>query len=448
MEEFTQITLDEWVQWKEDIREKLKETAGNFVHIGYRLKQIRDSGMLDGAADIFEFAQREYGLGKSTVSRFIAINEKFSEGGNSLELKKEYQNIGSSKLAEMLTLPDAECMMITEKTTVKDIRELKNFIRQQDSVEQEETEEEWEERKLTPLQKCLEDYFRGKKEMLNRVVKAIYEDDWKEAAELMNPSGAGTHKKGICFLFMYDFNTGVKAKLLTSPQPIAMSWRDVLLDVYDIYGTLFERGDEDVYTAYYGEEKVEEKAPEEEPKKEPEKAGKTQKNTVVATSQQKVEKPVKSEKKTEQEEHKYEQKKESERVEEEAAGASGPEIEYSEPQDTEEEHDTEFTEESGDCFENDSDLHGNAESTGDGANVYPVKSWRMEAGERMRTWEDMLRERGEMLKRMAGYDSIQVKHNMVPLAELEEMYQHAINVAAALERLLFDKRESEGLKNE
>lgn len=66
MEEYTQITLDEWTSWKEDIRRKLAETAGNFVYIGYRLKQIRDSGMYDGASDIFEFAQKEYGLGKST----------------------------------------------------------------------------------------------------------------------------------------------------------------------------------------------------------------------------------------------------------------------------------------------------------------------------------------------------------------------------------------------
>ena len=104
MEEYTQITLAEWMSWKEDIRRKLQETAGNFVHIGYRLKQIRDSGMYDGCQDIFEFAQKEYGLSKSTVSRFIAINEKFSEGGNSLELRAEFRGIGSSKLSEMLTL--------------------------------------------------------------------------------------------------------------------------------------------------------------------------------------------------------------------------------------------------------------------------------------------------------------------------------------------------------
>ena len=143
MEEYTQITLTEWLSWKEDIRKKLQETAGNFVHIGYRLKQIRDSGMYDGCQDIFEFAQKEYGLSKSTVSRFIAINEKFSEGGNSLELREEFRNIGSSKLSEMLTLPDADCALITERTTVKEIRELKEFNRQAVPVEElEEAEEE------------------------------------------------------------------------------------------------------------------------------------------------------------------------------------------------------------------------------------------------------------------------------------------------------------------
>ena len=116
-----QITLNVWQQWRDDIKEKLAETADNFVYIGYRLKQIRDSGMYDGADNIFEFAQREYGLTKSTVSRFIAINERFSEDGNSLHLKSAYRGLNQSKLTEMLGLTDEECTLITEQTTVKEI---------------------------------------------------------------------------------------------------------------------------------------------------------------------------------------------------------------------------------------------------------------------------------------------------------------------------------------
>ncbi|MCM1192913.1 MAG: hypothetical protein NC123_15605 [Butyrivibrio sp.] len=253
MEEMQQITLDQWLAWKEDIRQKLQETAGNFVHIGFRLKQIRDSGMLDGAANIFEFALKEYGLSKSSTSRFIAINEKFSEGGNSLELKEEYRAIGSSKLAEMLTLTDAECSLITERTTVNEIRELKNFSRQQvPALESGAGDPGGAAQALTPLQKCLTDYFRDKKEMLNGIIAAIRNVDYKAAVELMNPSGYGTHKKGLCFMFMYDYNTGVKIKYLTAPEPETMEWASVLLEVYAIYADITEAGEADVHGAYYG----------------------------------------------------------------------------------------------------------------------------------------------------------------------------------------------------
>lgn len=94
------------------------------------------NSICNGVADIFEFAQREYGLGKSTVSRFIAINEKYSEGGDSLELRKEYKDFSYSKLSEMLTLPDGELGLIRERTTtIKEIRELKNFDRQEPADE-------------------------------------------------------------------------------------------------------------------------------------------------------------------------------------------------------------------------------------------------------------------------------------------------------------------------
>lgn len=238
MEEYTQITLDEWTQWKEDIRRKLAETSENFVYIGYRLKQIRDSGMYDEEADIFEFAQKEYGLGKSTVSRFIAINEKYSEGGNSLELKAEYKDFSSSKLAEMLTLPDAEIELITEKTTIREIRELKSFNQQEPEPEQQEEQEEPEEQGWTPLEKCLIDFFESRRDMLNKIMHCLEKTipQYKEAAEIMNPSGQSSHKKGIIFLFMYDWSTGVKYKSMLKPEPVSMTWEELLNEVYHIYG--------------------------------------------------------------------------------------------------------------------------------------------------------------------------------------------------------------------
>lgn len=283
-QKYTQITINEWMQWKEDIRTKLQETAQNFVYIGYRLKQIRDSGMLDGAADIFEFANNEYGLGKSTVSRFIAINEKFSEGGNSIELKDEYKRFSSSKLSEMLTLPDNECEMITERTTIKEIRELKNFTKQ----EAPKYDSDGAEIEYTALQKCIIDFFKDKKQMLNDVITILKQmrPNYQEAAELINPSGQSSHKKGIIFLFMYDYSTGIKYKDLRVKEPISISWIDYLLMIFDIFGHIEA---ENVHLEYYG---IEEK---EEPKIENIKAEETQENQGfesccdVATEEEKTE---------------------------------------------------------------------------------------------------------------------------------------------------------------
>lgn len=270
-----QITLDEWMRWKEDIRRKLKETAGNFVYIGCRLRQIRDSGMLDGAADIFEFAQREYGLSKSTTSRFIAVNERFADPYNPLLIKEEFENIGSSKLSEMLTLPDSECALITEKTTVKEIRDLKAFNKEAETLENVEestgaavatSQQHDDGRKektedYTPLQKCIIEYFREKQTMLDKALEQIRRKQWKDAFETVNPSGYASCKKGLCFLFMYEWNRGVAYKLMTEPAPVNMSWEDYLKEIEEIYG-------HQSWEEFYGKTKEEPKKPEEPEKKE------------------------------------------------------------------------------------------------------------------------------------------------------------------------------------
>jgi len=260
-----QITLDEWMQWKEDIRRKLKETAGNFVYIGCRLRQIRDSGMLDGAADIFEFAQREYGLSKSTTSRFIAVNERFADPYNPLLIKEEFENIGSSKLSEMLTLPDSECALITEKTTVKEIRDLKAFNKEAETLENveestgaavatsQQLDDEPEEKPAdyTALQKCIIEYFQDKQTMLDKALEQIRGQRWKEAFETVNPSGYASCKKGLCFLFMYEYSRGVAYKLMTEQAPVNMSWEDYLKDIEEIYG-------QQSWEKFYGKTKAEE----------------------------------------------------------------------------------------------------------------------------------------------------------------------------------------------
>ena len=127
-----QITLQDWMEWKEDIRNRLQETAENFVIIGYRLKQIRDSKMYEKEySSLSAFALQEYGLSKDVVSRFIKINDRFSCGGNSMDLKEEYKGYGYSKLQEMLSLTEKEEEQVTPGMTVKEIRQLKDVRKQE-----------------------------------------------------------------------------------------------------------------------------------------------------------------------------------------------------------------------------------------------------------------------------------------------------------------------------
>ena len=95
--------------YKAAVDEELKRSAESFVRIGYLLKVARDTDILkeSGYSSVNEFAWNEYRLEKSQVSRFIRINDEFSEGGYSAVLQEQYRGMGYAKLAIMLTLPAA-----------------------------------------------------------------------------------------------------------------------------------------------------------------------------------------------------------------------------------------------------------------------------------------------------------------------------------------------------
>ena len=138
-----QITIQDWLEWKEDIRNRLEESAENFVAIGYRLKQIRDSKMYekDGFGSVSAWAAAEYRLTKDVVSRFIKINDRFSENGNSMDLKKEFRGYGYGKLQEMLYLTDEEIETVSPEMTTKEIREIRKR-REEEAADREENPEE------------------------------------------------------------------------------------------------------------------------------------------------------------------------------------------------------------------------------------------------------------------------------------------------------------------
>ena len=134
----TENRQEEWYQQlsldnvKAFIRSNIAAASRSFIAIGYYLKYARDKKLYeeDGHASIWEFAREEYGISKSTASRYMTMNDRFSEGGNSPIVAKEYRGYGKSQLQEMLYLNDEQLEQVTPDTQVKQIREIRQPVRE------------------------------------------------------------------------------------------------------------------------------------------------------------------------------------------------------------------------------------------------------------------------------------------------------------------------------
>ena len=114
------------------IKNQLNDIAEGFVSVGYYLRKT-DETMLykqKGYKTIYEYAKDTFGIGRSTASRFMEINQKYSEDGYSPEIDLKWSGYGSSKLTEMLGLPEDVQEAIPVDATVRDIREAKGIIRE------------------------------------------------------------------------------------------------------------------------------------------------------------------------------------------------------------------------------------------------------------------------------------------------------------------------------
>lgn len=123
-------------EWESELNAELTRTAESFVKIGYLLKVARDTDILkdSGYANIVEYARDKYGIDKTQVSRFININDRFSEGGNSPELKTQYKGFGYAKLAIMLQLPDEINDELTPDYSKSEINALKSELDEESKI--------------------------------------------------------------------------------------------------------------------------------------------------------------------------------------------------------------------------------------------------------------------------------------------------------------------------
>lgn len=194
--EYVQITLDDWVQMKQKLKQELLGVKQSFVRIGYVLRQIDDQKLYeqDGYKSIAEFAQAEYGLGPSITSRFMSINREYSIDGYSEQLRPEYAELGRSQLEEMLKLPDTDRQMIQPETSREDIRELKRFNKTEPAAGV-----------ADDISQLVEKFYQDNELILN----ALYGEEFDEQTinrfiEIVNPAGNRSYKKGLYFMMMYE----------------------------------------------------------------------------------------------------------------------------------------------------------------------------------------------------------------------------------------------------
>ncbi|MCM0703546.1 DUF3850 domain-containing protein [Faecalicatena sp. BF-R-105] len=226
--EYTQITLNDWMEMKQKLKQELLGVKQSFVRIGYALRKIDDAKLYeqDGYKSVAEFAKAEYGLEGSTVSRFMSINREYSIDGYSERLKPEYADFNRSQLEEMLKLPEADREMITPDTARKEIRDIKKFnhAEPQEGIADDVTD-------------LIRHFGKDNADTLKKLYQCGIADNLYEninrLIEIVNPGGSRSYRKGLFFLMFHEDCLKYK-KYGQTPQ--RMEYREFFERILDVFG--------------------------------------------------------------------------------------------------------------------------------------------------------------------------------------------------------------------
>lgn len=260
-----------YVNFKASMDAVVERVEEGFVQIGYYLKIARDTQVLQesGYKSVTDFAAAEYGLDKSAVSRFIAINDRFAEDGYSDRLKDQYRGMGRAKLSVMLLLPEEITEELTPDYSKSDIQKIK------DEVE--------EEKKVTDLEVMMEQQDFDAELLDNNLKRAMYQlghdipelhrkiwnvwqiwNGWqqtkrpelpREIMDILAPAGEGMHSVrvagiGRLMITLHGADQDITLINVRSGEKEKYSWDDMM----EAIGLLME-GDtpEESWTKTYGE---------------------------------------------------------------------------------------------------------------------------------------------------------------------------------------------------
>jgi hypothetical protein len=284
-----QLTVyQNYESFKAELDGELQKTAEGFVRIGYLLKVARDTNVLasSGYKTVTEFASAEYGLDKTQVSRFISINDRFSEDGYSDRLVDKYQGFGYAKLTIMLQIPEAITEEMSPNLSKADVQAIKEEVDEEKKVSDIEVMmEEREAAEITFAQEILYWLMKEDRKLYAKCWDASkrWGIDQRTVREILAPSGEKIYSvripgRGREMLFLDDSKEEATTTNTRSGEKARFTWEELAVAaqrwISDKGLTWAES-----WSWTYAEECPEEvkEEPKEEPKKEPEKPKKESK---------------------------------------------------------------------------------------------------------------------------------------------------------------------------
>jgi len=113
------------------IREQMLDIQKAFITIGFQLHWIRENNMFRvlNYKSIYDYAEKEYGIKRTTCFNFISIIENYAERDENGEVIESiadcYRNYSASQLVAMLGMPDGMKRQVTPDMSVRAINRMR-----------------------------------------------------------------------------------------------------------------------------------------------------------------------------------------------------------------------------------------------------------------------------------------------------------------------------------
>ena len=316
-------TFADFHAYKETFDNVLVNTANNFVRIGYLLKYARDTEILkeSGYESLTDFAKAEYGLDKTQVSRFIAINDRFSKGGYGDALEDKYVNFGYAKLSIMLTLPEQITEDLTPEMTKAEITDLKKEVDAELQISDIEVALEDKEEvaaEITETGLVIREMVKSYPKLYKSLHSIFGSEDKARLPEELAPNGKDLYVVRVAgvgkFTVTADKTTGLSIVNMRSLEKTSLCWKETEAELTkwfnvgmgaaasweNFFGTKLESEEKPVIDTKPTENEQKTAKTDNKPQKTEENSNKPSKTESKPAEKKRVHKPEKVEEKTEE----------------------------------------------------------------------------------------------------------------------------------------------------